>query len=53
MVEGTHPGVLAEHTTIQVTATDERSIDERSMVDDLNDVQAGCPCGGTWVSGVS
>ena len=48
MVEDTHPGVLVGYTTTKVTATN-----EGSMVDTLNDVQNGCPCGGTWVDGVT
>jgi hypothetical protein len=46
-VQDTHPGVLINYPTIYVTATN-----EGDMVEALNDKQYGCPCGGTWVSGV-
>lgn len=47
MVADSHPGVLVNYLALLVTATD-----ENDMVGALNDVNNGCPCGGTWVSGV-
>jgi len=46
MVQDVHEGLLMNFQTLQVTA-----FNNSDMIDLLNDVNYGCPCGGTWVAG--